>query len=127
MKYSGVYSSLLPLIKIPALGSGLTMFSEQIATSGVGNRFKPQGLQIALITAIYIISSSMSVFGVSVQRMNLEIMSLQISNTPGRITTYIKRSAMPTPKQPMPNSRRAMFTKDIPYFDIFPVSSATFL
>jgi hypothetical protein len=60
--------------------------------------------------------------GVSVQRTNLEIMSLLTSNTPGRITTYIECSAMPTPRQPMLNSRRAMSTEDSTCFDIFPVS-----
>jgi len=70
----------------------------------------------------YIISSCMSVFGATVQRTSLEIMSLLTSNTVGRITTYIERSAMPTPRQPMPNSRRAMSTEDSMCFDIFPVS-----
>ena len=49
-------------------------------------------------------------------------MSLLTSNTPGGITTYIERSAMPTPRQPMPNSRRAMFTEDWMCFNIFPIS-----
>jgi len=61
-------------------------------------------------------------FGVSVQRTNLEIMSLLTSNTPGGITTYIERSAMPTPMQPMPNSHRAMSAEDSTCFDKFPVS-----
>jgi len=82
---------------------------------------------MALSIATYIISSGMSVFGASVQRTNLEIMSLLTSNTPGGITTYIERSAMPTPRQPMPNSRRAMFTEDSTCFDIFPVSWETSL
>jgi len=82
------------------------------ATLGVANWFKQHGLQIALCIATYIISSDISLFGVSVQRTNLQIMSLLPSNTPGWITTYIERSAMPTPRQPMLNSRCAMFTKD---------------
>jgi hypothetical protein len=49
-------------------------------------------------------------------------MSLLTSNTPGGITTYIERSAMPTPMQPMLNTRRAMFNEDSLCFDIFPVS-----
>jgi hypothetical protein len=61
-------------------------------------------------------------FGVRVQRTNLEIMSLLTSNTPGRITTYIERAAMPTPRQPMQNSCRPMFTEDSTGFGIFPVS-----
>ena len=43
--------------------------------------------------------------------MNLEIMSLLTSNTPGGITTEIERSAMPTPRQRMPNSRCSMFSE----------------
>jgi hypothetical protein len=39
-------------------------------------------MQIALSIVTYIISSGMSVFGVSVQRKILEIMSLLTSNTP---------------------------------------------
>ena len=97
------------------------MFSVQMATSGVANWFWQHGLQIVQSIATYIISSGMSVFGASVQRTNLEIMSLLTSNTPGGITTYIERSAMPTPRQPMPNSRHAMFTEDSMCFDIFPV------
>jgi hypothetical protein len=67
-----------------------------MATSGVANQFELYGLQIALSIATYIISSGMSVFGASVQRTTLEMMSLLTSNTPGRITTYIEHSAMPT-------------------------------
>jgi hypothetical protein len=52
----------------------------------------------------------MSVFGANVQRTNLEIMCILTRNTPGGITTYVERSAMPTPRQQMPNSPRAMFT-----------------
>jgi hypothetical protein len=74
-----------------------------MATSGIANWLEQHSLQIALSIATYIISSGMSVFDASVQRMNLEIMSLLTSNTPGRITTYIERSAMQTPRQPMPN------------------------
>jgi hypothetical protein len=68
-------------------------------------------LQIALSIATYIIASDMSVFGVSVQRMNLEIMSLLTTNTPGGIPTYTECSAMPTPWLPMLTSCCAMFTK----------------
>jgi len=122
MKYASGYSSLSPLSTIPAPRAGITTFSVQMAISGVANRFSQHGLQIALSIATYIISSGMSVFGASVQRTNLEIMSLLTSNTPGGITTYIERSAMPTPRQPMPTSRGAIFTEDSTCFDIFPVS-----
>jgi hypothetical protein len=98
------------------------MFSVQMATSGVANRFYHHDLQIALSIATYIISSGMSVFGASVQRTNMEIMFLLTSNTPGGMTTYIEHSAMPTPRQPMLNSRRAMATEDSTGFDIFPES-----
>jgi len=57
--------------------------------------------------------------------MNLEIMSLLTSNTPGRITIHIECSAMPTPRQPMPNSRPTMSTEDSTCLDILPVSWAT--
>ena len=92
-----------------------------MVTSGIANRFWQHGFQITLSIATYIILSGMSVYGVSVQRTNLEIMSLLKSNTPGGITTYTERSAMPTPRQPMPKSLRAMFTGDSTYYDIFPV------
>jgi len=52
-------------------------------------------------------------------------MSLLTSNTPGGITTYIECLAMPTLRQPMPTSGRAMFTEDSMRFKIFPVSWAT--
>jgi len=90
-------------------------------TSGVANRFKQHGLQSVQSIATYIISSGMSVFCASVQRTNLEIMCILTRNTPGGITTYIARSVMPTLRQRMPNSRRAMFTEDSTCFDIFPV------
>jgi len=67
----------------------------------------------------------MSVFGESVQRTNLQNMSLLLSITPGGVTTYIKCSVLPTPRQPMPISRRAISTEDSTGFDIFPVSWAT--
>jgi hypothetical protein len=92
-----------------------------MATSGVANRFKQHGWQIAYSIVTYIIWSGMSVFSASVQKTQLEIMSLPTCNTPGRITTYIESSAMPTPRQPMLNSRRAMFTEDLTCFDIFSV------
>jgi hypothetical protein len=92
-----------------------------MATSGVANQFQQHGLQITQSIATYIISSDMSVFGVYVQSTNMEIMSLLPSNSPGGITTYIEHSAMPTPRQPIPNSRHAMLTEDSTCFDIFPV------
>jgi hypothetical protein len=106
--------------KIPTPSPCITMFSVQMATSGVGSRFKQHGLLIALSIPTYIISSAMYVFGASVQRTNLEIMCRLTSNTPDGIETCIQCSGMPTPRQPMPNSRRAMFTYDSPSFDIFP-------
>ena len=101
------------------------MFSVQMTTSGVANRFQQHGLPIALSKATYIILSSMSVFGASVRRTNLKIMSHLTSNTAGGITTYIERSAKPTRRQPMPDSGRARSTEDSVCFDIFPVSCAT--
>jgi hypothetical protein len=98
------------------------MFPVQMATSGDANRFQQHGLQIALSIATYIISNGMSVFGASVQTTNFEVMSLLTSKTPCGITTYIESSATPTPEQPMPNSRRAMFTGYSTCFDIFPLS-----
>jgi len=98
-----------------------------MATSCIANPFWQHGLEITLIIATYIIWSGMFVFGVSVQRMNLEIMSRLTSNTPSRITTYVQRSVMATPRQPMPNSCRAMFTKHSTCCDIFPVSWTTSL
>jgi len=126
-KYSSRYSSHSPLNNIPAPRAGITTFSVQMATSGVANRFYQHRLQIAQSIVTYIITSDMSVFGASVQRTNLEIMCILTSNTPGGITTYIERSAMPTPRQPMPNCRRAMFTEDSTCFDTFPVLCATSL
>ena len=125
--YSGRYSSLLPLNTIPVPRVGITSFSVQMATSGIGNQFYHHGLQITLSIATYIISSSMSLFGASVQRTNLEIMSLQTSITPSGSTTCIERSAMPTPRQVMLNSCRAIFTEDPTCFDRFPVSWPTSL
>jgi hypothetical protein len=69
----------------------------------------------------HIISCGMPVFSASVQRMNLEIMCILSSSTPGGITTYIECSAMPTPTQPMPNSVHAMLTENSTSFDTFPV------
>jgi len=71
------------------------------------------------------ISSGLSVFGVSVQRTHLEVMSLLTNNTPGGITTYIESSAMPMPRQLMPNCQSPMLPEDSTSFDIFPVSWAT--
>jgi len=81
-------------------------------------------MQIPQSIATYIILSSMSVLGASIQMMNLEIMSHLTSNTPGVITTYIERSPIPTPRQPKRNRRCAMFTKDSIGLNIFPVSWA---
>jgi len=96
-----------------------------MVTSGVANWFQQHGLQIALSRATYIILSSMSVSGASVQWMNMGNMSIVPSNTPGGISNYIECIAMPTPRLPMPNSRRAMFTEVSTCFDIFPISWAT--
>jgi len=117
-KYSGRSSSLLPLNTIPMPRVGITMFSGQKVTSGIVNRIEQHGLQIAHNIATFIILSSMSIFGASIQRTNLEIMSLRTSNAPGGITTYIECSVMPTPRQPMPNARCATFTEDATCFDI---------
>jgi len=92
-----------------------------MAKSGVANWFEQHGIQITQSMATYIISSSMSVFGVSVQRTDLDIKSLLASITPGVITTYIERSAMATRRQPIPNSRRDMLTEDSMCCDIFAV------
>jgi len=127
IKYFGGYSSHWPLNKIPVLRAGIRMFSVHMATSGVANQFQQYGLQIAHSIVTNIISRGMSVFGASVQRMNLEIMCLLTSNTPGGITTYIEWSAIPTPREPMPNSRHAMFTEYSTYFIMLRVFWATSL
>jgi len=111
----------LTLKQNPSTGAGITTHSVQMATSGFANRFQQQGLQIAQSLAIYIILSGMTVFGVSVQRSNLEIMSLLTSNTLGGITTNIEHSAMPTLTQLMPNTCHAMSTKISPQLNIFRV------
>jgi len=85
------------------------------------------GLHMAPCIATWISTSSMSIFRASVQRTNLQIMSLLISNTPSRITTYTECSVMPTPRQPMLNSRHAMFTENSTCFDIFLVLWVTSL
>jgi len=83
-----------------------------MATSGVAIRFQQHGLQIAQSIVTYSIWSGMSVFGASIPRTNLEILLLLTSNTPSGITTYIGRTAMATPRRPMPNSCPAFFTED---------------
>jgi hypothetical protein len=93
-----------------------------MASSGIANQFWQHGFQIALSIATYVISINMFVFGASVQKTKLEIMSLLTSNTPAGITTDLEHSAMPTARQPMPNSNRAIFTKDSWGFDKFSVS-----
>ena len=80
---------------------------------------------ITLSIATYITLSGMSVFDVSVQGTNLEIMCLLPSNTPEVITTCIKRWVMATPGQQMPNSHCSIFTWDSAFFKIFPVSWGT--
>ena len=55
-----------------------------MATSGFANRFSQHGLQIALSTATYMISSDMCVWGASVQTTKIESMSLLTMNTPRR-------------------------------------------
>jgi hypothetical protein len=122
MMYSGGYSRLVPLNKIQALKAGITMFSVQMATSGVANQFWMHGLNIAQSIATYIISSGISDSGASVQRIHLEIMSVLTSNTHGGITIYLEHTAMPTIMQLMPNSRCAMLTMYSTCFDLFPVS-----
>jgi len=124
-KYSGGYSWVSHLNNIPVLRESITMFSVQMATSGVANRFQQQGLQIAQSIVTYIISSSMSGFGMSVHRLNFKIMSLLTNNTLVWITTYIERSAMPTTRQPMTNTHRGMFSQDSNCLDIFPVLGTT--
>jgi hypothetical protein len=111
-KYSGGYSSLLPLNKIPTQRVGLPTLSVQMRTSGVANQILLNALPIALSIATYIISSGMSVFVATVQRSNLAIISLLTSNTPGGIPTYIESSSMPPPTQPMPDIHLAMSKKD---------------
>jgi hypothetical protein len=82
------------------------MFSAQMATAGVAIRIYQHGLQMARSIATYLISSEMSVSGATVQKPNSNIMSRLTSNNPGVFTTYIERSAMQVPRQPMPNSQR---------------------
>jgi len=122
MKYFAGYSSLSHSNKIAVPRAGITAFPVQMVTSGISHRFKRHGLQIAQSIATSIISSGKSVFGASVQRSNLEIMSLLTSNTPGGITTCIEGSAMPTPGQPIQNSGRNMSIEDATCFNIFTVS-----
>jgi hypothetical protein len=83
-----------------------------MATSGFANWFYQHALKIAQSIETYIISSNMSVFVANVQRKNFEIMCILTSYTPDGITTYIERTAMATPRQPMLNSHHAMFTED---------------
>jgi len=54
-------------------------------------------------------------------------MFLMTSDTPSGITTNIKCSAMPTPRQPMPNTCCIMVTEDSTCLKVFPVSLATSL
>jgi hypothetical protein len=96
------------------------MFSVQMASSGVANGFEQHPLQIGLNITTYIILSIMSVFGASVQRPNLVIMSFLTRNTPGRITTYFNRSTMPKPRWPKLITHCAMFTDVSTCLDIFP-------
>jgi hypothetical protein len=91
-----------------------------MATSGVANRGQQHSLQIVQSIATYIISSDMSVFGVTVKRKNVEILCILTNNTPGGMATNRECSAMATTWQQMPNSLHAMFTKDAMCFDIFP-------
>ena len=93
-----------------------------MATSVLPNQFQQHGLQIALSIATHIIVSGMSGFGVSVQRTNLVIISLLMSNTLSGIKTYIESSVIPTPRQPVANYRRAIFSEDSMSFDKFLVS-----
>jgi hypothetical protein len=65
--YSGVYSSLSLLNKILVPRASISMFSHQVAPSGVANQFQQHGLKSALSSATYIISTGMSVVGASVQ------------------------------------------------------------
>jgi len=95
-----------------------------MATSGVATWCRQHGLQIAQSIATYMLLSYMSVFRASIQRMKLEIISLLPSNTAGGITIYIECTAMPIPRQPMLDSRRAMFTHYISYVNVFHVSGA---
>jgi len=121
---SGGFSSVSRLKKIPLRRAGITTFSVQMATSCITNWLWKHGLQIALGIATYIISSGMSVFCASARTMNLEIMSVATSSTRGGTTTYITCSAMPTPRQPMLNYRRPIFTQDSTCLETFPVSWA---
>jgi len=120
-RYSGGYSRLSTLNTIPVPSAGNSSFSVWMGTAGVSNRFSEHGVQITLSEATYIVSSSMSVFGGSVQRPKLEIMSLLTSISAGGIRTYIERSVILTPRQQVPNSGRAVFTKDWLCLDIFAV------
>jgi len=96
-----------------------------MATPGVDNKFYQHDLQIAQSIVTYIIPTTMSVFGVSVQRTNLAIMSLLASNTPGGITTCTECLVMPAPRQLMPNSDHGLSTEGSTRFDIFPPSWVT--
>jgi hypothetical protein len=112
MEYSTMNSSLTSLNKVPTPKTGIAMFPKLMVTGDIANRFKNHGLPIALSIATYSISCGMSVYGTCGKNTNLEIMSLLTSNIPGGIPNYIECSAIPTPRQPMPNNCQAMFTKD---------------
>jgi hypothetical protein len=111
-KYSNGYSNLSTLNSIPAPPVGMTKFSVQMGTSGIGNRFYQQDMHIARSIATNIISRGMSIFDESVQRRHLEIMSHQQSNTPGGFITTIECSAMPSPRLSMLYSRRTLFIEE---------------
>jgi hypothetical protein len=96
------------------------MCSAQMATSGFVNHFWQNGLPIALSIATYIIFRGLSIFGVTDQRTNLEIMSLLTTNIPGGIRIDVQRSAMPRHRQPIPNTLRAMFTENSTFDVMFP-------
>jgi len=79
--YSGGYTNLSPLNTIPAPKVRTTIFSLQMAASGIANCILWHGLEIGHSIVTYIISNDMSVFGVPVQSTNLELMSLLANNT----------------------------------------------
>jgi hypothetical protein len=63
------------------------MFTALRLSSGIANHLQQQSMEMALRIATYVITSSMSGFGDSVETPKLGIMTLLTTNTFGRITT----------------------------------------
>jgi len=104
-------SSLSHFNTIPTPRAVITTFPVELVTSGVADEVYQYRLQIAQRIVTCIIASGMSVFGASVHRTNLHIMTLLRTNNPGATTAYTECWVMLTPRQPMQNSHSATFTE----------------